>query len=83
MSQRELLIVIAHAHQCDACRSRLIGKPERVLTGRALTEEELAVLRKLTLDDFLTPSRLASAAGVSSGELASYQDHPIVRLRHF
>jgi hypothetical protein len=83
MSQRELLIVIAHAHQCEVCRSRLYSEPARVFSGRALTEDEMAVLSRLEPDDFITPDRLAAAAGVSGEALAGYQDHPLVRLRHF
>jgi hypothetical protein len=83
MSQRELLIVIAHANQCDMCRSRLLTELERVCSGRALTEEEVATLSKLTRDDFVTPDLLAKAAGLTTEALISYQDNPIVRLRHF
>ncbi len=41
------------------------------------------MLGELTSEDFLTPDRLAKAAGVTIAELAEYRDHPIVRLRHF
>jgi len=83
MSQRELLIVIAHANQCDMCRSQLLTEPDRVFSGRALTEDERETLKKLSRDDFVTPDLLAKAAGLTSEVLVSYQDNPIVRLRHF
>jgi hypothetical protein len=61
----------------------MLSEPERVFVGRALTADEIASLARLSPDDFITPNKLASAAGVTSTALAEYQDHPIVRLRHF
>jgi hypothetical protein len=60
-----------------------LSAPDRISRGRALTSEEIAMLGELTFEDFLTPDRLAKAAGVTIAELAEYRDHPIVRLRHF
>ena len=83
MSRREMLLVLAHAQHCGSCRTRMLSEPERVFVGHALTADEIASLAELSPDDFMTPDKLASAAGVTASELAEYQDHPIVRLRHF
>ena len=82
MSRRELLFVLAHVQFCGACRGRLLAGPQAVLTGRALTDEEKAVLTRLKEPDFFTPERLAEASGVSVAEINEYSNHPVVRLRH-
>lgn len=82
MSQREVLIVLAHAHGCAACRDRLLNDPASVLRGRALSETERETLTNLKSDDFLTPDLLSRAAGVTPGQLEEYRDHPVARLRH-
>jgi hypothetical protein len=61
----------------------MFEEPKQVFTGRALTADEIGVLSGLSDDDFITPERLAKAAGVPSSGLGEYRDHPIVRLRHF
>jgi hypothetical protein len=83
MSQRELLIVLAHAQFCDPCRWRLLTDPAAVSVGRALNDTEKETLAHLTADDFLTPSLLARAVGATAGEIEAYRDHPVARLRHF
>jgi hypothetical protein len=83
MSQREVLIVLAHALSCPACRSRLLETPQAVLRGRALTDEEKASLSKLEAKDFVTAELLARSSGTTSADLQSYTDHAVVRLRHF
>jgi hypothetical protein len=83
MSQREVLIVLAHALSCPTCRSRLLETPQAVLRGRALTEDEKANLIKLTDKDFVTTELLARSSGTTSSDLQSYTDHAVVRLRHF
>lgn len=82
MSQRELLLVLAHAQFCSACRQRLLTAPQAVLTGRSLTGEAKAALAQLQESDFFTPERLAEASGVSVAEINEYCNHPVVRLRH-
>jgi len=83
MSQREVLLVLAHAQQCERCRTRMLEEPDRILIGRALSQDESAMLGKLAAEDFLTPQTLAKAAGVPASSIAEYSNHPIVRLRHF
>lgn len=82
MSQRELLLVLAHAQLCGACRERLLAAPQVVLTGRLLSEGEREIIGRLQSADFFTPERLAKASGVEAAELNEYADHPVVRLRH-
>jgi len=83
MSQREVLIMLAHAQWCIPCRQKLLHDPAAVCIGRALNSTEKETLAKLTADDFSTPASLASAVGATLDELDAYADHPIVRLRHF
>ena len=83
MSSREVLIILAHAQMCERCRERLMGDPNSVLRGRAVTDEEKALVSGLTSADFATAERLAEASGYDVGELTQYYDHPVTRLRHF
>lgn len=82
MSQRELMIVLAHAHVCAACRDRLLVDPAAVTAGRPLTPDEKRALSQLTFEDFITPDTLARATGCAAAELDAYRDQPVVRLRH-
>ena len=82
MSQREMLLVLAHAHGCTACRERLLRDPAAALRGHALSEAEKDVLARLSFDDFITPDLLARAAGTTLTELDAYRDQPVARLRH-
>lgn len=82
MSQREMLLVLSHAHGCSACRGRLLSDPGGLLRSRPLTEAEKSTLARLTFDDFITPEILARAAGCTIAELDRYRDEPVVRLRH-
>ncbi len=83
MSQREVLIVLAHAFSCIPGRDRLLATPQAVLRGRALTDEEKDNLSKLTEKDFTTAELLARGSGMTTADLRSYADHAVVRLRHF
>jgi len=83
MSQREVLIMLAHAQWCAACRGRLLAEPDAVFIGRALSAAEKEVLARLTEEDFMTPGTLARALESTVSELDSYSDHPVARLRHF
>ena len=83
MSAREVLIVLAHAQLCEPCRERLLNDPASVSRGRALTDEEKALLARLSVPDFSSPEQLAQATGCTAGDLLEYRDHPVVRLRHF
>ena len=82
MSQREFMIVVAHAHVCSACRGRLLSDPPAALANRSLTPAEREVLSRLQFEDFITPDTLAHATGTSVAELDAYRDQPVVRLRH-
>lgn len=82
MSQREFLIVLAHAHLCTVCRDQLLNRPAAVLVGHRLTAAEKETLEALKFEDFLTPEALAHAAGVSVADLSAYCDEAVVRLRH-
>ncbi len=83
MSQKEVLIVLAHALSCPMCRSKMLDQPEVVFRGRALTEQEREELGKLTEKDFLTAELLARGSGTRADDLRAYADHAVVRLRHF
>jgi len=83
MSQREVLITLAHAQWCAACRGRLLAEPDAVFIGRALSAAEKEVLTKLTEEDFASPGALARALESTVSEIQSYNDHPVARLRHF
>ena len=83
MSSREVLIILAHAQMCDRCQERLVGDPSTVLRGRAVTDDERALLSGLTSADFACAERLAEASGHDVSELMEYHDHPVARLRHF
>ena len=83
MSTREVLIVLAHAQMCERCNDLLLQDPASVTRGRALTEEEKAVLGGVVATDFTSAERLAEAAGYELAELTEYFDHPVARLRHF
>jgi hypothetical protein len=83
MSQREVMIVVAHAYGCSMCRDRLIESPATVFTGRSLTPQEKDVLSQLKSGDFITAELLARAIGSTVDELNTYRDHPVARLRHF
>jgi hypothetical protein len=83
MSQREVLIVLAHALSCSTCRERMFEKPDAVFRGRALSSEEKESLSKLSSGDFVTAQLLARAMGIRVDELQAYSDHPVARLRHF
>ena len=83
MSQREFCIVLAHALQCEACRTRLLLDAGGISMGRALTSEEKDLLAKLTEESFRSPHHLTEATGVTQELLAQFNDHPVVRLRHF
>ncbi len=82
MSQRELLLVLAHAHGCHACLSRLLADPAAITRGRSLSQAEKDVLSQLKSEDFMTPELLSKAAGVTASQLEEYRDHPVTRLRH-
>lgn len=82
MSQREFMIVLAHAHICGACRDKLISTPGAVFSGRALSPDEKARLTDLQFADFITPDTLARATGSQVAELDAYREQPVVRLRH-
>jgi hypothetical protein len=83
VSQREVLIVLAHAMNCMNCRDRLLREPSAVLRGRALTEEEREILSNLSDQDFQTAELLARGTGTTADNVRSYVDHAVVRLRHF
>ncbi len=83
MSQRELLIILAHALCCPTCRNRLIDAPQLALRGHALTEDEKERLGRLRNEDFLTPELLARSSGTAAADLQAYGDYGVVRLRHF
>ncbi len=83
MSQREVLIVLAHALNCHVCRGKMMESPEAIFRGRNLSEVEKESLAKLTEGDFYTTQLLARGSGVSVDDLRTYQDHPVARLRHF
>lgn len=82
MSQREFMIVLAHAGNCGMCRQRMLDNAPSVFTGRALTEGEREILAGLKFEDFLTPENLSRAAHVSRDELERFSAEPVVRLRH-
>ena len=82
MSQREMLLVLAHAHGCTACRDRLLRDPAATLRGRSLSDAEKGTITRLKFEDFITPDLLARAAGTTMAELDEYRDQPVVRLRH-
>jgi hypothetical protein len=82
MSQREFMIILAHAHVCSACRSKVLAAPGSVLASRPLTEVEKERLTGLEAEDFITPDALARATGISPADLNAYQDEAVVRLRH-
>jgi hypothetical protein len=82
MSQREFMIVLAHAGNCGMCRGRLLDNPAAMFTGRSLTDAEKEVLSGLKFEDFLTPDSLARAAHVVRTELERFSAEPVVRLRH-
>lgn len=83
MSQREVLIVLAHALSCSVCRGRLLETPQTVLRGHALTDAEKETLSKLTGKDFVSADLLAGSTGTTKADLQTYADHAVVRLRHF
>jgi hypothetical protein len=83
MSQREVMIVLAHALQCQTCRDRLLSAPAPVLSGRALTAQEKETLSGLSSEVFGDAGKLATAVGCPVGQIEEYRDHPVVRLRHF
>jgi hypothetical protein len=83
MSAREVLIILAHAQMCERCQERLLSEPDAVFRGRALTDQEKAILAGLKVTDFATTEQLATAAGQSASDLTGYHDHPVARLRHF
>ena len=83
MSQRELLLVLAHAHCCSACRERLLADPPSVLRSRSLSDAEKDALTRLKAEDFITPETLTRATGCTRNQLEEYQNHPVTRLRHF
>jgi hypothetical protein len=83
MSHREVLIMLAHALDCGACRERLLREPAKVFSGRPLTADEKDALTHLTSQDFVTEMVLARKAGTTVEELHGYRDHPVSRLRHF
>ncbi len=83
MSAKEVLIVLAHAQLCEHCRERLLSDAAAVCRGRAITDEERALLAELKNADFAVTERLATASGFSVSALTEYRDHPVARLRHF
>ncbi len=83
MSQKEFLIVLAHAMSCSACRSRLLAEPATIFRGRSLTDDEKETLRHLSDEDFTTTELLARGSGARTDDLRAYADHAVVRLRHF
>ena len=83
MSQKEYLIVLAHALSCVPCRSRLLAEPASILRGRSLTDDEKESLSNLSDKDFATTELLARGAGARVDDLRAYADHAVVRLRHF
>jgi hypothetical protein len=83
VSTREVLIILAHAQMCERCREYLLADPASVFRGRAVTDEEKALLSGLTRADFSSTERLADASDHNVSELNQYLDHPVARLRHF
>ncbi len=82
MSQREFLLVLAHAHGCHACLSRLLADPAAITRGRSLSQAERDLLGQLKSNDFMTSELLSKATGVTVLQLEEYRDHPVARLRH-
>lgn len=82
MSQRELLIILAHTHVCEACRSRLLVDPEAVLAARPLTPAERESLSRLKPEDYATADSLGHAAGIAADDLQAFRSEAVVRLRH-
>jgi hypothetical protein len=83
MSQREVLIMMAHALGCMSCRDRLLEEPDKVFRGRSLTGEEKEALAKLTSADFITTELLSRKINIPADQIREYRDHPVARLRHF
>ena len=83
MSQREVLIMLAHARWCATCRAKLLTEPLPLFVGRALSDDEKTLLANLKADAFASPARLVQQTGFSLDELDTYAAHPVVRLRHF
>jgi hypothetical protein len=83
MSQREVMIVVAHAYGCSMCRDRLLADPDSIFRGRSLTPQEKEQLAQLKSGDFVTAELLARATGSTAEEINTYRDHPVARLRHF
>ena len=83
MSHREVMLVLAHALSCSACRERLLSQPNTVFSGRALLPDEKEALTRLSAAEFVTPELLARAIGTTTDELNAFRDHPVARLRHF
>jgi hypothetical protein len=77
-----MLLVLAHAQLCTACRERLLASPKTVFAGRMLTDTEKEALLRLTETDFFASERLAATAGTSVAEINEYSNHPVARLRH-
>ncbi len=83
MSQKEYLIVLAHAMSCTACRGRLLAEPAAIFRGRSLTDDEKESQSNLSDKDFTTTELLARGSGARVDDLRAYADHAVVRLRHF
>ena len=78
----DLAILLGHAMQCEMCRDRLLGAPERAAVGRKLSNEQRERLLHLSNEDFESAQTLAAAVGLSPQELRDGIDHPRARLRH-
>ena len=82
MSQRELMIVLAHTHLCGMCRAKLLADTSAMLAGHPLSEGEKETLLGLKSEDFITPDGLPRAARISRADLERFAGEPVVRLRH-
>ncbi len=82
MPSEEMLIIVGHSWQCRDCRRKLLDDPDRILSRHRVSEEEAALLRQLTEEDFSSISSLAQAIGASTSDLYGIMNHPRCRLRH-
>ena len=78
----DFALMIGHVWRCTQCRDRLMAQPDIYWIGFKLSDEQRAIIRKLTDESFQTLTGLAEQTQLSPRELDEAVDHPRARLRH-
>lgn len=78
----DFALLIGHVWRCTQCREHLMAQPDVYWIGFKLSDEQRAIIRKLSDESFQTMARLAEETQLAPRDLEEAVDHPRARLRH-